>query len=71
MSRGQESHFQDEDVTPTARGWYYVEVLQVEKESPDDPNYFRDWYEFNGIEWDLDSHLTRKLQVVRIISKEQ
>lgn len=57
------------EVKPVDAGWYYVELRQLIKQDVEDPDYFKDWYEYDGTNWVLD--IPAKVVVTEIFKKEK
>jgi hypothetical protein len=48
--------FEAMEVKPKGKGFYFVTMFQFEKDDPTDPDYIRDWLEFDGKDWVYDGY---------------
>jgi hypothetical protein len=53
-----------------ASGWYFVELYQFNKEKDEHPDYFNDWIEMVGDNWDLGEYESR-CKISKVIRPEQ
>jgi hypothetical protein len=40
------------EIKPDGAGFYFVTLFQYNKKEPKHPEYFQDWLEFDGEDWD-------------------
>lgn len=40
------------EVKANEKGYYLVTLFQFQKEEPEDPDYFKEWLEFDGDNWE-------------------
>ncbi len=59
-----------QDPKPESKGWYLVTFHQFNKEDEKDPDYFNDWAEFDGVNWEYDDYKQRST-IVKILRREQ
>lgn len=45
-------YFKLMEVKPKEKAFYFVTLFQFQKGEPEHPDYFTDWLEFDGDNWD-------------------
>ena len=48
--------FEAMEVRPENSGWYFVTLFQFEKEEKENPDYIKDWVEYDGEAWQCDGY---------------
>ena len=55
---------------PESPGWYFVTFHQFNKQDETDPDYFNEWVEFDGVDWEYKDYEERSI-ITKIIKREE